>query len=296
MFGYRDTFAYLECSQCGCLQSKSRPEDLSRYYGAAYYSMASQASLRRPFYEALKRSRTRAFLGGSSIIGHGLLKTFGPPGLPNWIERAGMRQESSLLEVGCGSGQLLRLMASEGFRNLAGVDLYIDKDLNPAPGVFIRKAQLGEIDGHYDFVVLEHSLEHLPDPYPTINKLQSLLAGNGTLIISIPLAAYAWNRYGVNWVQLDAPRHLYLHSERSFRLLCRDMEITEVVYDSGAFQFWGSEQYAMDIPLLDNRSYRINSSNSIFSPQQIADFQRQANNLNEIGQGDQATFYIRNHA
>ena len=41
MFGTRDSFTYLECSNCGCLQIKQVPDDLSKYYPDNYYSLTS---------------------------------------------------------------------------------------------------------------------------------------------------------------------------------------------------------------------------------------------------------------
>lgn len=293
MFGHRDTFSYLECAKCGCLQCKSVPTDLSKYYGNEYYSMTQTGRRPRPLQEAMKRSRTRAYLEGSGYAGRVLLRAFGPPGLPEWVKRAGMRQRSSILEIGCGSGDLLRAMASEGFSNLSGADPFIDADISIGQNMTIRKSRISELNGQYDFIVLEHAFEHLPDPHASIQKLNSLLTTSGTLIISIPLIGYAWRHYGINWIQLDAPRHLYLHSEESFRLVTSTMQIKEVIYDSTAMQFWGSEQYALDIPLMDERSYRMNPANSIFSPETIAEFQDKADDLNQRKLGDQATFYLQ---
>jgi len=70
-------------------------------------------------------------------------------------------------------------------------------------------------------------------------------------------------------------------------------EILQVVYDSTAFQFWGSEQYQRDIPLLDPRSYQVNPAASIFTRADIAAFESRARKLNEDGRGDQACFYLR---
>ena len=29
-----------------------------------------------------------------------------------------------------------------------------------------------------------------------------------------------WEKYGVNWSQIDAPRHFFLHTIKSFKILC----------------------------------------------------------------------------
>jgi SAM-dependent methyltransferase len=295
MFGYRDEFTYLECASCGCLANVSVPDDLGKYYGAGYYSMAASRSERGALYQWMKGIRTRAYLGREGLLGATLLKAFGPPALPEWVKRAGVKQDSSILEVGCGSGSLLRSMRSEGFNRLTGVDPFIEHDIDYGNGLRIRKTSVTEMRGSYDYIVLEHSFEHMPEPQATLAALCALLSPLGTLIIAIPLVGYAWECYGVDWVQLDAPRHLYLHTERSLRILAAqaNVKVVDVIYDSGAVQFWGSEQYRMDIPLLDARSHRVNPANSAYSPQAILEFQHRAAELNERRLGDQATFLLQ---
>jgi len=294
MFGWRDEFAYMECAACGCLQNVAVPEDLARYYGASYYSVGENAPAYRPVYDRLKKLRTGAYLSRKGLIGGALLRKFGSPDLPAWVTRAGVRQDSRILEVGCGSGARLLSLRSEGFSQLAGADPSLEADIDYGRGLRISKAHVSEIKDRYEFIVLEDAFEHIPDPHATLAALSSLLEPNGVLIISIPLAGYAWQRYGVNWVQLDAPRHLYLHTEKSFRILANAMTVMDVQYDSGPVQFWGSEQYEKGIPLLDECSYRVNPDNGIFSAQHIAEFANKAQELNAQRLGDQATFYLRN--
>ena len=293
MFGWREKFTYLECAFCGCLQIVKVPSDLEKYYGESYYSVAPTNMKRSLFYSLMKSTRTQAFLEGKGFFGGLLLDKFGPPGLPTWVKHAAVRQDHSILEVGCGSGALLVSLKSEGFKNLTGLDPFIKSEINYGQGLKIHKARICEHRGEYDFIILEHAFEHIPDPYSTLRDLSGLLSPKGTLIISIPLAGYAWSHYGVDWVQLDAPRHLYLHTEKSFRMVAKNLTVFDVVFDSGAVQFWGSEQYAKDIPLLDERSYRVDPDASIFSLEAISDFHRKAVELNEKRLGDQATFYLR---
>src|SRR4029077_3058389 len=37
MFGLRDKFEYLECGNCGCVQSMNVPADMAKYCAANYY-------------------------------------------------------------------------------------------------------------------------------------------------------------------------------------------------------------------------------------------------------------------
>jgi hypothetical protein len=114
-------------------------------------------------------------------------------------------------------------------------------------------------------------------------------------MIRIPLVdSFAWRKYGVDWVQLDAPRHFYLHSRDSVATVAAQvgLEVRQIVYDSTAFQFEVSEMYRQGKPL-----HRSNSVGEI-----VAKFQRispryrrwthDAALLNELELGDQAAFYL----
>src|SRR6185295_7824147 len=87
-------------------------------------------------------------------------------------------------------------------------------------GVRILKRGLDHLDGEYDFVMLHHSFEHIPDSAAALAALGRRLAPGGTLLIRIPVAdSFARQHYGINWLNWDAPRHLYLHTRRSMELL-----------------------------------------------------------------------------
>ena len=108
-------------------------------------------------------------------------------------------------------------------------------------------------------------------------------------MIRIPtVTSTAWEKYKENWVNLDAPRHFYIHSHASIKLLAEQtgLKVLDFWSDSTSMQFWGSEQYIRDIPLTDPCSYSQDKDASIFSSDQILDYQREANVLNKEGKGD----------
>src|SRR5256885_12513331 len=114
---------------------------------------------------------------------------------------------------------------------------------------------------------------------------------SGHVCISVRGVGEAWRRYHPDWVQLDPPRHLYLHTKDSLARLASEAGFTvqEVRYDSTAFQFWGSEQYRLDIPLGDRRSPAQDAQSTLFSPAQMRAWQGEAQVLNRAGTGDHAT-------
>jgi hypothetical protein len=55
-------------------------------------------------------------------------------------------------------------------------------------------------------------------------------------------------------------------------------------------QFWGSEQYQRGIPHRSERSYEENPEQSVFSPEQIREYERRSAALNAARDGDAACF------
>lgn len=295
-FGYRDEFEYFKCSNCGCLQIKEVPCDLIKYYPEK-----PRSSFRPRFPKLflltslLKRQRLLYTLGEKNFLGLLLTKIFNTPRLPEWVRLVNLKLDSSILDVGCGVGGLLLRLRKKGFSDLMGVDLFIKDNIFYKHGLRVFKKEIKDVEGKFDFIMLHHSLEHMPDPLSVLKKSYSLLKANRYILIRIPVvSSFAWEKYKTNWVQLNAPRHLFSHSIKSIQILAGQagFKIEDITFDSGSFQFWGSEQYARDIPLRDRRSYLMNPESSMFSAEDIQRFEEKAKELNRNKKGDQACFYL----
>jgi SAM-dependent methyltransferase len=209
---------------------------------------------------------------------------------------ADVSTRSRILDVGCGSGRFLLTLSGAGFRNLQGVDRYVERDIEYPGGLRILKGSLDDCQGEWDIIMFHHSFEHLPHPLETLKTATGLLAPNGTIVVRIPVvSSYAWERYGVTWVQLDAPRHFFLHSRKSMWRLAEaaGLSVDRVVDDSTEFQFLGSELYVRDIPLRSEGTLGLDAKGSIFSLEEVQAFRRLAAELNVKGRGDQAAFYLK---
>src|SRR5690606_13273065 len=125
----------------------------------------------------------------------------------------------------------------------------------------------------------------------TANKL---LKKDGYCIIRIPTASsFAWEHYGIDWFQLDAPRHIFLHSVDSIKILSEKtgFKLNEVEYDSTHHQFTLSERYKQG-KTLKERSYSTWAGRIANAFKKLS-YASQAAKLNQQKHGDQAIFYLQ---
>lgn len=295
MFGYKDVFYYFQCSKCNCLQIKEFPCDMSKYYPDEYYSYQPISKSTNRVKKFLVSFRNKYAVFNKGLIGKLLYIKYPDTALRS-LSPLPLSNVSQILDVGCGAGRLLCSLHELGFKNLLGVDPFNEKDIEYEGGLSILKKNIHEVQGRWDLIMFHHSFEHVPDPKKTLQSASDLLNPKGYCVIRIPIvSSYAWKHYGISWVQLDGPRHFFLHSLESMTIVSSrtGLDVYNVVYDSTPFQFWGSEQYIKNIPLYDKRSYGENPKKSIFSKEEIADFAKRAEELNTTKQGDQAIFYLR---
>lgn len=293
MFGLRDAFEYYECAQCGSLQIKELPEQLSKYYPADYYSLARKSSWW--LLRWAKRIRFRLSWRNTSFSARTLARLTGRERIVDWLEPTKVRLDDPILDVGSGSGALLDDLQNLGFRDLLGVDPHIRNERSE-PGLRVRRCELLDVVGRFALVIFNHSLEHVRDPALSLRTARRLLLPDGEVLIRIPIAqSLAWRTYGTDWVQLDAPRHLSIPSEMGIRRLAErtGFTVSRVTYDASAFQFAGSERYRSGVPLLTGVGVRWRSRRFSRADRRLRQYELEASELNAVGDGDQACIVIR---
>jgi len=116
------------------------------------------------------------------------------------VEELGISKDAKILDVGCGSGEILYILKTCGFKNLVGVDI-IDQNLK---GIKYFKIDINNpeelkksLKEKFDVVLLIEVIEHVWKPYELLETCYSLLKKGGFLIISTPNLSSYMNLYSM---------------------------------------------------------------------------------------------------
>lgn len=130
-------------------------------------------------------------------------------------------RQRRVLDIGCGDGSWLDRARAAGW-DAAGVE--------PDPAARVRAAERGmdvrerladwDEAASFDFITLNHVIEHLHAPQEVLRQCFDLLRPGGMLHIETPNAkSFGLQLYGRNWRGLEPPRHLMLFTRSSLRLV-----------------------------------------------------------------------------
>lgn len=295
MFGFRDEFTYFQCNICECLQIAEFPSNISKYYPKNYYSLEKGHELK---FKGLRRQFRLLILSAWTFNRtwyHQLLQKLYYPISLKVLKNLNVNINTRILDVGCGNGQkFLFPLAELGFKNLMGCDPFLESNIEYDNGLKISKSTVFDIKGEWDIITYHHVFEHVPDPLDNLRKIFELLSDNGICILRMPtVSSYAWQHYKTNWVQLDAPRHFFLHSIKSIEHLASRSNLTlvKVDYDSTYKQFADSERYIEDQSLRQPRPKGF--LNFLRRKMKKYKYQQLAKKMNRDKRGDQAAFFLR---
>jgi SAM-dependent methyltransferase len=206
--------ALQRCLRCGLVYLSPRPteEESTRHYAATDYqpfvSARGLAGDRLSFYDRLYVAVRRVNVRWKRRL------------IERWRRPAGR-----LLEIGCGTGELLAELRRVGWQ-VRGVerDTAAAAHAQQALQLAVWAGGLDALPGReagFDVACLWHVLEHLHDPHGVLEQVRTRLAHDALLVLAVPNAQGLDARvYGASWVAYDAPRHLHHWSLDTLEQLC----------------------------------------------------------------------------
>lgn len=244
LFGALGEWNLKECCRCGLvfLDPRPIPAHLKKAYANYHTHLVSdsfnvhksrKASLLRCIYREAKNSylhrrwgygnglqRRRAFLAFLIYLW---------PTLRADLDFSVMHLEAApgerLLDIGCGSGELLGRLNARGWRgegldfDESAVRVARNRGLNVYYGTLESRAYSDE---SFDVIVMSHVIEHMPEPLPLLQECYRIMRPNGHLILVTPnKESWTHKIFKRDWRGLEPPRHLCVFAPHTLRTCVR---------------------------------------------------------------------------
>lgn len=266
----REVFNYWQCWSCSTVFLLDEIKDFSPYYPKIYHNntehigpLWKQYAMKKVLqYNAQKNSTIWFFIWKAFRK----INWYWPEPALAWIGNAlqilkntksiNNIKDAMIIDIGCGWGILLSQLEKQWFKNIYGIEPFAD-NIKP----YIQKIDIDRfIDNEgehakYDIVLLSHVLEHIYDHEKMLHKLMKLLTPNWILVIAMPFIWKTFSKYWESTMYLDAPRHLIIHSIKSFRALVQKvwLSIRDELYEQSYRDIAASEMYQLDINFFEWR-------------------------------------------
>jgi len=128
---------------------------------------------------------------------------------------------ASILEVGCGSGQLAKYLKRKGYGiEVTDISREILKEIRESFGIAGYCGSLEAIDfpHDYDAIIFNNVLEHLTDPRKALEVAGQLLTSKGLVFAEVPnIASIQFRLFRDSWFPLQIPEHLFHFSPNTLQ-------------------------------------------------------------------------------
>ncbi|MFN3721016.1 MAG: class I SAM-dependent methyltransferase [Rhizobium rhizophilum] len=208
---------YYACSNSKCRHVFAWPTPNRDQIPALYETYSTHAPV------ALLRKNSKSRLIDLSVALFGLVDDLHGQ-IRRWRLMDMANRRGAILDVGCGAGNLLVALRADGYDDLTGIDFDPKAvQVAQAAGLNVQAGEVSDVDRRdFDVVLMNHVIEHLPDPEQALVDVFARLKSGGVLIIRTPNSgSYLANFFGSDWRGLEPPRHLHIFSVESMELMAR---------------------------------------------------------------------------
>lgn len=150
----------------------------------------------------------------------------GEPTSAKSVDAALGGKKSTIIDLGCGGGQLAADLAALG-HSVVGVEVDPNAISRQHRGAFECFAGTAEalpsevLSRKFDCVVMTHVLEHCREPIKALKNVHAILKPEGKFVCEVPNnAAAAFDHVGCAWEMFDVPRHLHFFTPQSLARAC----------------------------------------------------------------------------
>lgn len=298
--GTREVFPYTLCSACKSLTIETVPPNLDELY--ASYPGLKNSQKRLSFLDKLILRYVVTNSNPLSLKIGGWLNSFNDLRLKA-LYGCKLNPESSILDVGCGSGSFVFQLHELGFKKAVGIDPALQEDILLKNGGKLYKKTLYNMEGHFDFISYHHSFEHLENPVAVLKKTASLLTKNGICLIRLPnVESWAFRFFKENWSGIHPPYHLFLPSRKGMEILCQasGFKITDTRWEQLVESLLRSFCYSMDFASHDEFGTRTlledrplgNRKIPFFTDQELNFWKAKSQQLLRDKLSDYTSFYL----
>jgi SAM-dependent methyltransferase len=130
------------------------------------------------------------------------------------------KKPGKILDVGCGDGSRLARFKDLGWE-------VFGQELDPKAALRAREtfgidvhvgslASSGLPEMSFDWVVMNHVIEHVHDPVELLRQCRRLLRKGGNLVLITPNSKSTGHKhFGAYWRGLEPPRHIFIFSQKT---------------------------------------------------------------------------------